>query len=85
MRWASLVFMPLPMLGGAACQAMGKNVQSFMLYSANLLFFVPVVLLMAEYFGMNGIWWASVISNCAATVLMLLQRFFQGKKCFIFQ
>lgn len=69
----TLVFTPLPMLTGAALQAVGQKLWSLILYAANLVFIIPTALIMAKYFNINGIWWAYVISNVAAAIIALIK------------
>lgn len=70
---AALVFMPLPMLSGAACQAIGQKLWAFLLYAANLVFFIPTAFLFAPLLGVTGVWWAYVAANAASAVLALVK------------
>lgn len=69
----SLLFMPVPLLAGAAFQAVGKKLWAFLLYGANLIFMLPAALWMANTMGINGVWWAYVLANFCAAVLALLR------------
>ena len=69
----ALAFTPLPMLAGAAFQAVGKKIWALVMYAANLVFLIPTAVIMAKVFGINGIWWACVIASAAATVLVLIK------------
>ncbi len=69
----SFFFLPLPMLAGAACQAMGRKLWALVLYACSLLFLVPLTLLLAGQFGMNGVWWAYVAANACATLVALVK------------
>lgn len=70
---AALVFVPLPMLSGAACQAIGQKLWAFLLYAANLVFFIPTAFLFAPLLGVTGVWWAYVAANAASAVLALVK------------
>lgn len=72
LAWA-LIFVPLPMLSGAACQAVGQKLWAFLLYAANLVFFIPAAFLLAPLLGVNGVWWAYVAANAAAAVLAFVK------------
>ena len=63
----------MPMLSGAACQAVGQKLWAFLLYAANLVFFIPAAFLLAPLLGVNGVWWAYVAANAAAAVLAFVK------------
>lgn len=73
----ALVFTPLPILAGATFQAIGRKIWALIMYAANLLFLIPIAGTMAKYFGMKGVWWAYVIANACATILVLIKVYFQ--------
>lgn len=70
---AALLFMPLPMLSGAAFQAVGQKGWAFVMYASNLIFLIPAAFCMASRFGINGIWWAYVVANIGASLLALFK------------
>lgn len=65
----ALPFMPLPMLGGALFQAIGKKLWALLLYAANVAFMIPLVLLFANTVGIGGVWWAYVAASVLASLL----------------
>ena len=69
----ALLFLPLPMLAGAAFQAMGQKTRAFLMYAANLVFLIPAALLMARFFGLAGVWWAYVVASVFACGLGVSQ------------
>lgn len=78
----ALLFMPLPMLAGAACQAMGKKLWALLMYASNMVFLIPVALLLARFWGMQGVWWAYVLANLLSCVIAAAYLFWlqKGKK-----
>lgn len=81
---ASLFFMPLPMLLGAAFQAVGNKGWALFLYAANLIFLIPLAWILAGLFGLNGVWAAYVLGNaCASAVaagkLITMRRALRGR------
>lgn len=69
----SLLFIPLPMLAGATFQAVGKKKEALIMYSANLVFLIPLAFFMTKYLNVNGIWWAYVAANALSTVLAFIK------------
>lgn len=73
----SLLFLPLPMLAGAAFQAMGQKARAFAMYAANLVFMIPSALLMAHVWGITGVWWAYTAASalsCGLAAGLLLRE-----------
>jgi putative MATE family efflux protein len=77
---AALPFIPLPLLAGAAMQAMGKKIWPLLFYAANLVFLIPLSVLMAKHMGINGIWWAFAVSAACATVFASVKMIFVLRK-----
>lgn len=65
----SLFLMPLPMLLGAAFQAVGRKGWALFLYAANLLFLIPLAALLSGPYGLTGVWISYVLSNACATAV----------------
>ncbi len=80
MTAASLIFSPLPLLAGASFQAMGYKTRALTMYSANAVFLIPSAFLMAKNFGVNGVWWAYVAANAAASVFASVMIIYSKKK-----
>lgn len=60
--------MPLPVLAGAAFQAIGQKLRAFVMYAANLIFMVPALYLASALYGVTGIWWAYAAANGLASL-----------------
>lgn len=65
----ALLFMPLPMLGGAAFQAAGNKTWALLLYAASTALMIPLALLFGKSWGISGVWWAYTAANFGATLL----------------
>lgn len=64
----SLLFVSVPMLAGAAFQAVGQKLKALVMYSSFLVFLVPSVLILIRIYGESGIWWGYVSASVAACV-----------------
>ncbi len=76
----ALIFTPLPMLSGAVYQAEGKKLPALAMYSANVIFVIPLVFAFGLNFGMNGVWWAYVGASVCATVVSAVSLTVSAKK-----
>lgn len=80
----SVLFAPFSMLGGTAFQAIGKKSAALIMYALNLLFLIPILFFMQQHFGVNGIWWAYLISNVLAAFVSIgigIASKHKGTKC----
>lgn len=69
---AAFLFAPFPMLAGAVFQALGQKLMALLMYASNLIFLIPLALLLPARMGVNGIWLAYVAANGAAALLVVL-------------
>lgn len=69
----SFFLLPLPLLSGAAFQAVGSRGWALILYAAGVVFMVPAALVFAGWWGVNGVWWAYVAGYAGATALALIK------------
>lgn len=77
---ATFLFMPIPMLMGAAFQAAGQKTWAFLMYAANLLFLIPLALILPGSFALNGVWLAYLLSNIGAAILAGIKAASVNKK-----
>jgi Na+-driven multidrug efflux pump len=69
------LFLVLPVIGfqivGAGYfQAVGKPVQATLLsLSRQVLLFIPLLLILPRFWGLEGIWWAAPIADAGATLI----------------
>lgn len=68
---AAFLFAPFPMLAGAVFQALGQKLRALLMYASNLIFLIPLVLLLPKRLGVNGVWLAYAAANGAAALLVL--------------
>lgn len=65
-------------------QSIGKVGQSiFLSLSRQVIFIIPLLIIMPQYLGLNGIWAAFPISDVLATVVSAILIFYQFKKSII--
>lgn len=76
----SLIFMPLSMLGGTLFQATGKKLMAFILYSANVVFMIPISLTLAKLNAINGVWWGYVAANALCSLIAAFSLLKHTKK-----
>lgn len=69
---AAFLFAPFPMLAGAVFQALGQKLRALLMYAANLIFLIPLALLLPRWLGVNGVWLAYAAANGAAALLVCL-------------
>lgn len=75
---ARLVFMLMPlwgfqMIGASYFQAIGKALPAFVLtLSRQMLFLIPLVLVMPMFFGLDGLWYSFPISDLVSAVVTIL-------------
>ncbi len=61
------------MVAGNFFQSIGKaKVSMFMSLSRQLIFLLPLLLVLPLFMGVDGIWWAMPISDCIAAVVALV-------------
>ena len=72
MLCASLVVLPTVMIGNMTFQSIGKSGRAFFLaLTQNGLFFIPLVLILPEFMGINGIEAAQPIAYVIAAIVTL--------------
>lgn len=69
---ASLIFVPFPLILGAAYQAEGKKYLALILYSLMFFCLLPFVFTLYKPMGINGIWLSYVISAICSTIISIL-------------
>lgn len=75
---ARLVFMLMPlwgfqMIGASYFQAIGKALPAFVLtLSRQMLFLIPLVLVMPMFFGLDGLWYSFAISDLVSAVVTII-------------
>lgn len=72
MRWvfAATPFIAIPLLGGAYFQAIGKAVPAMLLtLSRQAFFFIPLVLILPQFYGEMGVWTSFAIGDVLATLV----------------
>jgi Na+-driven multidrug efflux pump len=79
----SLIFTPLPILTGAAFQAVGKKIPALIMYSANLIFLIPLAFILSKYLGVNGVWISYTAASflSAVTAIICLMSFRINVQC----
>lgn len=75
------MFLAIPFIGfqamsTTAFQALGKATEAMILsLSREILFLIPIVLIMPQFFGLDGVWYASPIADILAfTLTFVLNR-----------
>lgn len=76
----SILLTPLPMISGAAFQAIGRKKAALAMYAANLVFLIPLILIFERPLGTDGIWIAYVAASAFATVLAVVFSSFKLNK-----
>ena len=74
-----------PLLAGVLSDRLGRRptlvtyyllsaagILDFLAAGANLLFLVPLLILLPSHYGTLGVWWSMPIADCAATLLAAL-------------
>ncbi len=69
----AMLFTPLPMLLGAAMQAVGRKLWALIMYASNLIFLLPSLFIMRKCFGLDGIWFSYVLAGVCSTVLAAIK------------
>jgi len=72
MRWvfAATPIIAIPLLGGAYFQAIGKAVPAMLLtLSRQAFFFIPLVLVLPQFYGEMGVWISFAIGDVLATIV----------------
>ena len=70
-------FIPVGVCGGGLFQACGKPVRSALLsLSRQVIFFIPCLLILPSFFGLDGCWLAGAISDVCAFVMTIVFVFF---------
>lgn len=78
-----IFFMLLPFVGfQIMCsnyfQAVGKPVKSMVLsLSRQVLFYIPLLLILPRYFGLQGVWWTSPIADGCSVLLTAVVIFWE--------
>jgi len=83
LRWvfAATPILGIQLIGSAYFQAIGKAVPALILtLTRQGFFFIPLVFILPNYFGINGIWMAFPIGEALATVVTGLFLFLELKK-----
>jgi Na+-driven multidrug efflux pump len=63
----------LPIVIGNFFQSIGKAKKSILLsLSRQVLFLTPLLLILPNFIGINGVWWSIPISDAIATILSLI-------------
>jgi len=76
-RAVRIVFMTAPLFGMQAIgaryfQAVGKGGLSlFLSLSRQLIFFTPGLLLLPEFFGLDGVWWTAPLADTTSTAMTM--------------
>lgn len=65
----SILFASVPMIAGAVCQSSGKKIQSFIIFSATLIFAVPLLLFLPGFLQIDGVWMSYTLANAIAALL----------------
>ena len=83
LQWvfAATPILGIQLIGSAYFQAIGKAVPALLLtLTRQGFFFIPLVFILPNYFGINGIWMAFPIGEALATVVTGLFLFLELKK-----
>ena len=81
-----MVFLLLPlvslqMIGAAYFQAIGKAMPALVLtLTRQLLFLIPLILILSNYWGIEGLWYAFPISDLLSTALTMFVLYFSVRK-----
>ncbi|MDZ7815280.1 MAG: MATE family efflux transporter [Planctomycetota bacterium] len=68
----------LQVIGASLFQALGKAFAAmFLSTSRQVLFLVPLILILPHYMGIDGVWWAFPIADVSATVITMFWVRFQ--------
>lgn len=62
----ALLFMPVPLIAGAALQATGRKILSAAFFAVNFLLFLPLSFGLSSALGTDGLWTAYALSAAAA-------------------
>lgn len=77
------IFFPLvglQIISSGYFQAMGKPVQATILtLSRQIIIFIPLLLIVPRYWGLDGIWWAGAFSDIGAFLLTGIWLWFEVK------
>lgn len=65
----SLLFAAVPMITGGFYQSLGKKGGAFIMFSAILIFAVPLLLILPELMGLNGVWLSYTLASVFAAAL----------------
>ena len=81
-----LVFCSFPFIGIQVVitnffQSIGKSsISIFLSLTRQLIFFLPLLLILPKFYDVNGVWYAFPISDSVAFVIATTMLFFQLKK-----
>ncbi len=68
-------------IGATVFQAFGKAIPAlFLSLSRQILFFIPLILILPRFFHLDGIWYAFPVSDVLATMVTLFMLYSQKKK-----
>ncbi|OQX70846.1 MAG: hypothetical protein B6D62_03435, partial [Candidatus Cloacimonas sp. 4484_275] len=68
-------------VGATIFQALGKPLPSLVLSLARqILFLIPLILILPLFLNLNGIWLSFPISDLFATIITFITLFYQKKK-----
>ena len=71
--WLALYLTGFSMVGSMVFQAIGKPIQSFVTaISRHVLFLIPLILLLPQFFQLDGIWLAFPTTDVLAFVLVIV-------------
>ncbi len=65
----SLLFASIPMITGAFYQSAGKKGRAFVMFSATLIFAIPLILILPNFWEIEGIWLSYTLASLFAAVL----------------
>ena len=65
----SLLFASVPMITGAFYQSAGKKGRAFVMFSATLIFAIPLILILPKFWEIEGIWLSYTLASLFAAVL----------------
>ncbi len=83
LRWMVLgfAFVGIQTIGGGLYQSLGFGKQSLILsLLRQVIFLIPLVLLLSHFFGIRGVWWSFPIAEISAALVTVLMLWFDRKK-----